>query len=73
MADLAKWMIAGGVLLAVAGAALWGMARIGFRGLPGDLAYRGPHVRVYFPIVTCVVLSILLTLGVRLWQWFSGR
>ena len=36
--------------------------------LPGDIKYESPngHVRVYFPIVTSIVLSILLTLILRL-------
>ena len=29
--------------------------------LPGDMVYRGKHSVVYFPIVTCIVLSIVLT------------
>lgn len=34
---------------------------MGFRGLPGDLVYRGNQVTVYFPIVSSIVLSVLLT------------
>jgi hypothetical protein len=29
--------------------------------LPGDIAVEGKNVRFYFPIVTCIVLSLLLT------------
>jgi hypothetical protein len=34
---------------------------MGFRGLPGDIRIEGEHSRVFFPIVTCVVLSAALT------------
>jgi hypothetical protein len=34
--------------------------------LPGDLAYRGENVRVYVPIGTMIVLSIVLTLLLNL-------
>jgi Protein of unknown function (DUF2905) len=30
--------------------------------LPGDLVWRGKNSTFYFPVVTCVVVSILLTL-----------
>ena len=43
--------------------------KVGFRGLPGDIRYESPRNRVYFPIITCVVLSILLTLCMWLWNW----
>ena len=38
--------------------------------LPGDIKYESPNgnVRVYFPIVTSIVLSILLTLILRLFS-----
>ena len=36
----------------------------GFSFLPGDIKYESPsgNVRVYFPIVTSIVLSVVLTL-----------
>lgn len=40
-------------------------AKLGLSGLgrlPGDLVWRGKNTTFYFPIVTCIVLSILLTL-----------
>ena len=30
--------------------------------LPGDIAYSGRHGTVYFPIVTCILVSLALTL-----------
>jgi hypothetical protein len=73
MTDVGKVLIVVGVVVALLGVAVWGLGRVGFRGLPGDIAYQGDHVRVYFPIVTCVVLSILLTGILWLWQWLSRR
>jgi hypothetical protein len=29
--------------------------------LPGDFVYRGKHATVYFPLVTCIVISVVLT------------
>lgn len=30
--------------------------------LPGDIVYRGKNVTFYFPLATCILLSVLLTL-----------
>jgi len=58
-------VIAGIVLVAIGALLILG-SRLGVLGslgrLPGDIAYKGKSVSFYFPIVTCVVLSILATL-----------
>lgn len=55
-------MIAGGVLVAV-GLLLTLAGKQPFLGrLPGDLVYRKGNFTFYFPIVTSIVLSLLLTL-----------
>ena len=71
--DLGKFLLVAGLALAGVGAIVLLLGRAGFRGMPGDIAYRGEHVRVYFPIVTCIVLSLLLTAGLWFWRWISGR
>jgi len=73
MTDVGKLLIALGVLLLFIGAGVWGLGRMGFRGLPGDIRYQGQHVRVYFPVVTCIVGSLLLTAIMWLWQWLSRK
>ena len=62
--ELGKVLVVAGVLLAGAGALLWLGARLPFRlgRLPGDIAYQGRHTSFYFPIITCIVLSLALTL-----------
>ena len=37
-------------------------AGIRFGRLPGDIVVRGKHGSFYFPIVTCLLLSVVLTL-----------
>ena len=54
-------MIVGGALL-VLGALLMLAERAGGRLLPGDIVIRRGNSTFYFPIVTCILLSILLTL-----------
>lgn len=49
-------VVIGGVLM------LAGRAGLPLGRLPGDFVYRGKHATVYFPLVTCIVISVLLTL-----------
>jgi hypothetical protein len=61
-----------GVLLLIVGLALtfgdrFGFFRIG--RLPGDIVYRRGNLTLYFPIITSIVLSLLLTVAL----WFIGR
>jgi hypothetical protein len=38
--------------------------------LPGDIAYQGKNGGAYFPVVTCILLSVLLTLVMWLVNYF---
>jgi len=74
--QLGKLLVAAGVALVALGVvvilgARFQVFRLG--RLPGDVAYRGKHVSVYFPIVSCVILSIVLTLIFWLFSLFSRR
>ena len=63
MGDLGKILIGIGVLLIVLGLVLLaaGKLNLPLGRLPGDITYRGKNSVVYFPIVTCVVVSVLLS------------
>jgi hypothetical protein len=63
-------MIIGG-LVVVAGALIYFFGnRLGFLGrLPGDIRVEKEGGGFYFPITTCILLSLLLTLLVRIIQW----
>lgn len=73
MTQLGKYLTLLGVAIVVIGLIFWGLGKSGFRGLPGDIRVETKHVKVYFPIVTCIVLSVLLTLAAWLWTWFHRR
>ena len=53
-----------GLLLAFLGVALIfaGRMHLPIGRLPGDIVYKGKNTTVFFPIVTCLVLSVLLSL-----------
>lgn len=68
-----KIMMVAGAILLLLGALVWLLGKSGFKGLPGDIRYESENVKVYFPIVTCLVVSLGLTLLFWLWQWWKGR
>lgn len=64
-----KLLILGGILLIVAGLAWPLLARLGLGHLPGDIAIKTEHGGFYFPIVTCLLVSAVLSLLF----WLLGR
>ncbi len=64
MTDLGKILIAVGAMIVVIGVVvlLLGRLNVPVGRLPGDIVYRGKHSTIYFPIVTSILLSIVLSL-----------
>jgi uncharacterized protein YybS (DUF2232 family) len=63
MTDLGKFLVVMGLLLAVVGVVLWSGIGKGWLGrLPGDIHYTKGNFSFHFPIVTCLLLSLLLTI-----------
>lgn len=61
MAALGKLLLTFGLIMAVVGGAMLLAAHFGFRGLPGDIVWKGKGVTVYAPIVTSLVISLVLS------------
>ncbi|HZY73161.1 MAG TPA: DUF2905 domain-containing protein [Edaphobacter sp.] len=64
MSDLARLLIFLGLLLVVAGLVVLGLNRLNIPlgRLPGDFNWRGKGWSVSFPLVTCLLLSAILSL-----------
>ncbi|MGO8766798.1 MAG: DUF2905 domain-containing protein [Limisphaerales bacterium] len=63
MSDLGKFLVIAGLLIAGAGALLWSGFGKGWLGrLPGDINYSRENVSFHFPVVTCLIISVILTL-----------
>jgi hypothetical protein len=76
MRELGRMMVFAGVALVAVGALVWLAARPGglplrLGRLPGDIAVQGKHGSFYFPVVTCILLSVALTLILWLVQWLK--
>lgn len=62
--ELGRSLIFFGALLILVGVFLCFGNKLPFRlgKLPGDIVYRGEHTTFYFPIVTCLVVSVVISL-----------
>jgi hypothetical protein len=68
-----------GWLLVIVGAVIAGMGLIWvlipslpwLGRLPGDIRIEGQNTRIYFPVATCILLSVLLTAVLWLSRYFS--
>ena len=71
MTDLGKLLLVFGGAIVVAGAVLLlaGRFNLPLGHLPGDIVYRGKNTVFYFPITTCIVISVVLSLVF----WLFGR
>jgi hypothetical protein len=74
--QLGKILIIAGLVLALTGLLLILGAKFSFFGLgrlPGDVAYKGKNVSIYFPIVTCLIVSVAFTALLWLIQWITRK
>lgn len=71
MTDLGKMLLKLGGVIFLVGAALLltGRFNLSLGRLPGDIAYRGKNTAFYFPVTTCILVSVILTLIF----WLFGR
>ena len=62
MSQLGRVLIAIGLMVAVVAGVMVVFGRLGVGRLPGDLVFERKNVKVYVPIVTSIVISVVLTL-----------
>jgi hypothetical protein len=61
--ELGKFVVVIGVVVTLVGLVIWsGFAPKWLGRLPGDIRIEREHSVFYFPIVTCIILSIVLSL-----------
>ncbi|MBV8136516.1 MAG: DUF2905 domain-containing protein [Deltaproteobacteria bacterium] len=62
MAPLGKGLVVLGLVLLAAGALLWALGRVPYLGkLPGDIHIRRGNASFYFPLATCIILSLVVS------------
>ena len=64
MSELGRMLIGIGLLVVVCGVVVLMMGKTGLPlgRLPGDFTWRGKHTTVFFPLGTCIVISVVLSL-----------
>jgi DUF2905 family protein len=71
MREVGKLIVIIGVVTTLVGLVIWsGFAPKWLGRLPGDIRIARQHSAVYFPIVTCIILSIVLSLLFSLFSIF---
>ncbi len=60
--SIGNWLIGTGLLLLLLGIAYKFGLLNWFGHLPGDIRYEGRNTRFYFPVVTMLLISVILSL-----------
>ena len=70
MQDIGRLLLFAGLILCAAGAAvlLFGRLGIPLGRLPGDIVIRRGNSTFYFPWVTCILVSVVLTFIMALFR-----
>ena len=68
MSHIGKWIVLAGIGLVIAGGLIWLAGRWGvpLGRLPGDIHVERERFSFHFPLGTCIVLSVLVTLVINL-------
>lgn len=68
MTEMGKMLITIGVVMVIAGLVLFLVGKIPHAGkLPGDIVIKKENFSFYFPLTTCLLLSLILSLISFLW------
>lgn len=70
VSEMARWLMISGVILLVTGALLhfapWSLNWFG--KLPGDIHIESQHGKVFIPITSMLIISVILTLLLHLFK-----
>ena len=59
---MGRWLVIVGVVLVAAGLAWPWLSRLGLGHLPGDIVIERGNFRFYFPLMTSIIVSLVLSL-----------
>ncbi|GHV26966.1 hypothetical protein FACS1894167_01160 [Synergistales bacterium] len=68
MNSAAKLLMIAGCVIFAAGAVMYAASKFGlpFGKLPGDISYEGKNFKVFAPLTSMIVLSVILTIALNL-------
>ena len=59
--QLGKLILLTGIVISIVGVVIILLSKTGLFKLPGDLYFEGKNWKIYFPVVSCLIISIVLT------------
>ena len=69
LVDMGRMLISLGAIMVLVGLGMMLIGKIpGLGKLPGDIFIRGEHGSFYFPIVTCLIISVVLSIILNLFH-----
>lgn len=66
VAQVGRFLLIAAIVLAVSGGLLLLGSALGISRLPGDLSFGRGNVRVFVPLASCIVLSVVATIVLNL-------
>lgn len=63
--DMGRFLIVAGIAVAAVGCLFLMADKLPIGRLPGDFSFGKNNLRIYIPVTTCILISILLTLIVN--------
>ena len=65
---LGRWLVSLGLALVLMGLAWPWLSKLGLGRLPGDIVIERGQSRFYFPVVTCLIVSAVLSVVLAWWR-----
>ena len=69
--DVRRFLIGLGLVILVIGVMWPILSKVGLGRLPGDIIYQRNGATFYFPIVTCIIISVVLSVVFWLFNFFG--
>ena len=66
-----KLLIVLGIVILVSGILYPYLKKLGIGQLPGDIMFKSGNSTFFFPIVTCIIISVVLTIIFNLFKWVN--
>lgn len=68
--QIGKWIIWAGLTIVAFGGLMVVLGRFGLFKLPGDIEFGGKNWRIYLPLASCIIISVILTIVLWFISWF---
>ncbi len=68
--NFGKIILITGIVISLFGVIIILLGKIGLFKLPGDIELEGKNWKVFFPVVSCIIISIVLTVILWIVRYF---